>query len=316
MHVALKALKSMRLALVLIAYIAVTGILASLLPQGRESSFYYSIMPAPLARLVLFSGFDDFYGSLPFLIPALLFFANLAACSADRFSRELKKGKARRHGPDIIHLGLILLLLGAVFGQVARQTHPSWQGFARLGNGDAARLPDGRLLVIKSLQNLKYPDGRDKDWISTVEVSEAGKTLISSYEIRVNHPLRMGSLSIFQAAFGSERVLELTGPAGSARNLAVGEYIDAADGRLTLTSIDPEGGTAIASEEGAGGSKTISLVAGSEIGSFTVEGVGEAELSGLRVTYNPFYPVILAAFAIVGVGVFITFARKLGELEA
>ncbi len=316
MRVVLKALKSMRLALVLIAYFAVTGILSSLLPQGRESSFYYSILPAPLARIVLFSGFDYFYGSLPFLLPALLFFANLAACSADRFLRELKKGKARRHGPDILHLGLILLLLGAVLGQVAIQTHPSWQGFARLGKGDAVRLPDGRVLAVKSLQSLKYPDGRNRDWISTVEVSEAGETLIPSYEIRVNHPLRMGPLSIFQVAFGSERVLELMGPAGSTRNLAIGEYIDAGDGRLVLTSIDPEGGTAIASEESAGGSKTISLGRGSEIGSFTVQGVGEAELSELRATYNPFFPVILVAFAVIGLGVFITFARKLGELEA
>src|SRR5208337_3560392 len=109
----LTALKSVRLALALITYFVMTGILASLVPQGRDVSFYYSSLPVPLAALIVETGFRDFYGSVLFLVPAFLFFANLSVCSAYRFARELKKGRAGRHGPDILHLGLVLLLLGA-----------------------------------------------------------------------------------------------------------------------------------------------------------------------------------------------------------
>jgi cytochrome c biogenesis protein len=286
----LKALKSVRLALILIAYLAVTGILASLVPQG-----------------------SNFYGSLLFLVPAFLFFANLIACSTDRFVRELKKGRARRHGPDILHLGLILLVIGAAFGQSAKQSHPSWQGFARLGVGDAVELPNGRILALVALDKERYPDGRPKDWISTVEVRQVGRILSPSYKIRVNHPLRMGTLSIYQASYGTERVLELIGPSGAKRSLAAGEYIDAADGRLMLMSVDAESGIAIARKEDSSGARTISLTAGSKIGAFTLGGAKVVELSGLQAAYDPAYPIVIAALVIIVLGIFITFARKLGD---
>lgn len=283
----------MKLALILIMYLAVSGILASLA-----------------------KGFSGFYGSPFFLIPAFLFFANLAACSAERFARELKKGKARRHGPDILHLGLILLLVGAVLGQVAKQSHPAWQGFARLGRGDAVQLPDGRILSLNLLRSEKYPDGRPKEWTSTVEVSKAGAVLIPSYDIRVNHPLRMWPLSIFQVSYGSERVLELTGPMNATRSLAAGEYLDTGDGRVLLMSVDLESGVSIARQEKAGEAKTISLKTGSKIGDYTVTGATEVELSGLQATYDPFYPLVVAAFVVIAVGAFLTFARRIGDFKA
>ena len=310
------ALRSVRLALVLITYIVMTGILASLVPQGRDASYYFSSLSAPLAALIVETGFRDFYGSVLFLVPAFLFFANLSVCSAFRFARELKKGRAGRHGPDILHLGLVLLLLGAVLGHAAKQSHPAWQGFARLGKGEAVELPNGRLLLLKSLRNEKYPDGRDKDWVSTVEVSEAGRIVIPSYEIRVNHPLRMWPLSILQASYGAEGVLELAGPSNSTLSLSVGEYIDAGEGRLMLVSVDPDSGLATAREEGEKGTRTVSLAKGSKVGAFTVQGAGEEELSGLQAVYDPFYPLVIVAFAVIGLGSFMTFARRLGEIRA
>jgi cytochrome c biogenesis protein ResB len=297
----LKALRSVKLAIILIAYLAATGILATLAPQG----------PAALRGL-----FANFYGSPLFLVPAFLFFANLAACSADRFVRERRKGALRRHGPDLLHLGLILLILGAVFGQVAKQGRPAWQGFARLAAGEAVALPNGKLLVVRALENQRYADGRPKDWISTVELSQDGRMLIPSYEIRVNHPLRMGALSIYQVSYGSERVLGLKSPSGAKRSLAAGESLAGGQTRLTLMSVDLETGIAVAREEGEQGSRTISLQAGSRVGDFIVEGAKEVELTGLQAVYDPSFPVIILALAMIGLGACITFARKIGDLSA
>lgn len=228
MRLLFKALKSIRLALSLIAYLVVSGIIASI---DKDSSAFYS--------------------SPYFLAPAFLFFANLATCSADRFVRERKRKGLRRHGPDILHLGLILLLLGSVFGQWAKQSHPSWQGFARLAKGQAVELPDGRVLRLMDLRSEKYSDGRPKDWVSIVELSKSGKILIPSFQIRVNHPLRLGPESIFQVSYFLE---------GSA-----------------------------------------------------IDGIMQAEQTGLQAVYDPFYPVIIVAFAVIALGACITFARKIGE---
>jgi len=81
-------------------------------------------------------------------------------------------------------------------------------------------------------------------------------------------------------------------------------------------SVDPDSGLATAREEDAKGTRTVSLAKGSRIGAFTVQGAGEEELSGLQAVYDPFYPLVIAAFAVIGLGSFITFARRLGEIQA
>jgi cytochrome c biogenesis protein ResB len=321
-----KALRSMKLAVALIAYLIVTGILASLLSQGREASYYYSTLPPLLAGLVVKTGFSNFYGSLLFLIPALLFFANLSACAADRLVREFKKDRAvRRHGPDILHLGLILLILSAVFAQAAKLSRPDSQGFVRLGKGEAVELPDGRLLSVLALRADRYDDGRPKDWVSTVEVRKGGKILVPSYDIRVNHPLRLGSLSIFQSSYGSERVIVLNSPSGERRSLSAGESIETDSKRIVLMSVDTGTGTAVAREEPnsvaadaaeATEIRLLRLGKGSMIGPFTFAGTEELALSGLMASYDPAYPAILAALIIAALGIFITFAQKLGEQKA
>jgi cytochrome c biogenesis protein ResB len=307
----------------LIAYLAATGMLASLLPQGRDAAFYSSTLPPLAAYLAVKTGFSNFYGSLFFLFPALLFFANLSACAADRLVRELKKGRAaRRHGPDILHLGLILLILSAVLGQAAKSSHPEARGYVRLSVGEAVQLPDGRLLALKALRVERYPDGRPKDWVSSVEVSKDGALLLPSRDIRVNHPLRLGSLSIFQSSYDTERVIKLIGPAGEARSLASGESIDEDSRRLVLISVDLDSGTALAREESIPGApivsaaRTIRLGAGTKIGAFSMAGTQELALSGLMASYDPAFPAILASLGIAALGICITFARKIGEIKA
>jgi cytochrome c biogenesis protein ResB len=263
------------------------------------------------------TGFSHFYGSLLFLVPALLFFANLSACAAGRLVGEMKKPRARRrHGPDLLHLGLILLVVSAVAGQAAKQGQPDAQGFVRLGAGEAVQLPGGRLLLLKSLRAEAYADGRPRDWVSRVEVWKGGALLAPAYEIRVNHPLRLGSLSIYQSSYGAERALKLRSPSGETRSLVAGESMDDDSGRLMLMSVDLDAGSAIAREEpkagGTGAARTIGLSAGSRIGAFTVEGVEELALSGLMASYDPAFPAVLASLLIAALGICLTFAQKLG----
>jgi len=312
-----KALRSIKLAIALLAYLAVTCALATLLPQGREASYYRDTLSPALAALVVSTGFINYFRSLPFLAPAFLFFANLSACSAGRLAAELNKDrKRRRHGPDILHLGLILLFLCAVLGQAAKAAHPDWDGFVRLGVGESAQLPGQRLLRLDGVEAQRYGDGRPKDWVSSVVVTKEGPQASLAFRIRVNHPLRLGALSIYQASYGRERVLELASPSGEARSLAAGESLGESPAKLILMSVDLDTQSGLASEDYAGGTRTIRLTKGSPIGGFTVTGAREIELSGLRAVYDPAYPAMLVALAIAAIGLCVTFARKIRELGA
>jgi cytochrome c biogenesis protein ResB len=318
MRLPFKALRSLKLTFFLLAYFAATGIAASLVPQGHEADYYRAAMPLFAADLVTKTGFSNFYGSLLFLVPAFIFFANLSACAAFRLARELKKdGKKRRHGPDVLHFGLVLLVASIVVGQVVKESAHETSGFVRLGVGEAVQLSGGRLLVLKSLREERYADGRPKDWISEVELSREGTLLSPTREIRVNHPLRLGALSIRQSSYGVERVLKLRSPSGEARSLAGGESLDVDSERIRLMAVDLTTGTAIAREEPKAESdasklgRMIRLEIGSKIGAFTVEGMEELALSGLMASYDPAFPAIIASCVIAALGMFLTLAQKL-----
>jgi len=189
----------MRLAIVLIAYLAAAGVLATLVPQGMPLEEYRSAYPEFLANLILRTGFDHFFTNRVFFwAPAFLFFANLSACTVDRFLREIKKKKnQRRHGPDILHEGLMLLFIGAVFSFSGHG-----EGSVALAPGGGARLPDGSTLELLDFRFERYPDGRPKEWISVVRLTDPeGIVRKDKYEIKVNSPLRYKGLSLYQASY-------------------------------------------------------------------------------------------------------------------
>jgi cytochrome c biogenesis protein ResB len=306
------ALKSMKLAIGLIAYLAATGIISTLVPQGREAAYYSGIYPKLLAELLLQSGFTRFFTSLLFLVPALLFFSNLSACTADRFLREIRKPGGRRHGPDILHLGLMILVIGSVVSFSARQ-----EGTISLAAGEGVQLPDGRVMTLRDFQYLTYEDGRPKDWVSTVDVLRDGKAEISSYPLRVNHPLRLGAMSVYQMSHSSRRVLDLRDPSGAERSLAQGDEAaqdgwsvffmsaDQASGKAILRVVDP-----------AGKAEAIRVSPGDKAGPFVAGALRALDLTGLEAVKDPGYAIVLAALIVIAAGLFLTLFQKIGDVKA
>lgn len=175
MNAALRALTSMKLAIVLIGYLALACLLATLIPE-----------------------LSGFFGSVFFLAPAALFFLSLGACAATRFLRARRGPKPRRHGPDILHLGLLLFMIAAALSAADRRGEVAY-----LAEGDAMRLQDGSRIRLERLETERYADGRPREWTSWVSVERDGQTLASAYPLRVNHPLSLGNLKLYQASRGS-----------------------------------------------------------------------------------------------------------------
>ena len=216
-----KKLKSVKLAIVLIATIAVGSLLATLIPQGGTSEEYFKLYPKLIAELVTQTGLTRYFRSILFLIPIFLFFINLGACSLDRFLRELHKKGRRRHGPDILHVGLLLLIVDCIVSFSGRA-----EGSVRLSEGESVELPGGEVLRLVSFTDSRYADGRPKDWTSVVSIAKDGKPLKENVEIRVNKPLRIGNVSLYQASYASDLGVVVTDPAGKTTRLAKGETFE------------------------------------------------------------------------------------------
>lgn len=196
---AYRFLGSVKLAIILILFIAAASLLSTLVPQGRPPDFYRETWPPFLSVVILFFGYDRFFSSWLFLIPSFLFFVNLLLCTLRRLASELKKQTRRRYGPDILHIGLLILIVGGTVTYMGNRT-----GYIALAEGDTVVMPGGFTLVLESFEFLIYSDGRPKDWISTVHVSKDGRTLIDSYPIEVNKPLKVGGLNIYQYSYSME----------------------------------------------------------------------------------------------------------------
>jgi len=304
--------KSVKLAFVLIAYITVTSIVSTFIPQGKELAFYQQQYAPFIAWLITATKFTDFFRSILFLFPAFLFFVNLSVCSVARLVREFKPGvRKRRFGPDLIHLGLLLLIVGAVVTFTGRT-----EGSVYLGEGDHIGVPGDYTLRLESFETLTYDDGRPKDWISTVSVEKDGETIVSGFPIEVNKPLKIGKITIYQMSFSEEATLIVKDSEGAKYSVPINQLIQTTDGAFLFRSIESLGGSTNAvfekwEDHKITGTKRVPL--GGRIGEYVVEEMSRRDLTGLQAVTDPGYTPVLVALILIALGLCLTYAQKIGD---
>ena len=190
------------------------------------------------------------------------------------------------------------------------------EGFARLAEGEAVELPDGRLLRLRGFEYSTYGDGRPRDWVSRVDVEREGRAQLAGFEIRVNHPLKLGRLSVYQASWARERKLLLRDPAGGELALARGEEA-ASGGTSVFYMADEEAAERVVLRLAAPGREPAVLraSAGDAAGPFTVVSIREVLVTGLQAVVDPGYPLVLAALLVVGLGAFLALFQKIGDMN-
>ena len=186
-------------------------------------------------------------------------------------------------------------------------------GDVRLAEGDRVEMPGGRLLVLEDFSYTAYDDGRPRDWTSTVRVARDGRDEVPPFPIRVNHPLRLGRMSIYQVSHAVESLLAVTDSAGKDHLLAQGEEATQGGATLFFMARPQEGGEVIVRVESAGGAEVLRLSAGDSAAGFVVQGLREVDITGLEAVIDPGYPVVLAGLGLVLVGLAVTFISRIGD---
>ena len=326
-----KFLRSRKLAVVLILYLAVASALSTLVPQGKDPAFYRMRYSPVVERLLESTSFHRFFKSLLFLIPLFVFFASLLSCTIERLARRFKNRMQIRFGPDIIHIGILVLMVGGlirVYGRTEKMVY--------LGEGETARLSNGYEILLNSFEYLKYEDGRPKDWYSRVTVLR-NDSPVNTFTIEVNRPLRVGNLKLYQSSFSQDSTADLRESDGKIVTVRPGDYYMRADSIIVFRRVEavqgsgfvdrdnrcPKEGYAVFEEltsptSGKGHQlKAVHQVAISEkIDDFTVEKVCTWNSTGLQIVKDPSIPTVIAAFILIGMGVSLTFIQKIRENEA
>jgi len=296
--------RSIRLAIVLILIIAALSIFSTLIPQGNEAAFYFHKYGTFWGRVILSLDFHDLFRSMLFLIPVALFFVNLAVCAADRLLRRKRSRARRRHGPDLIHLGLLLLIIASMFSVFGRR-----EGLVYMGAGDEIRLPGGYVLRLVDFRYEQYRDGRPKDWISTVELRRGTEMVVDSFEIEVNKPLRIGGIRVYQASFAREQRAILEDREGNRKAIAGGQGFEMEETMMIFRGM--EAGSAVF-EQWRQHTRTAVLRVGigERIGEYTVSGLDSRDVTGLKAVRDPGFIPVLIALSVVAAGLCLTFIQK------
>ncbi|MDP2790592.1 MAG: cytochrome c biogenesis protein ResB [Rectinemataceae bacterium] len=288
-------LRSVKLAAVLIVLIAIFAIAGGTIPQGRT----------------LFSG-------KLFLLLTAFFTVNLTVCSFHRCIGELKKPrKNRRHGPDFLHIGLIVLIFGAMLTVRTRT-----ETFLYLSKGQVGSLPDGSKITLTDLKEERYPDGRPKSWESSI-ATEGGTTA----RIKVNSPLRIHGWTIYQQDWKSGQRALFEDAAGMKFSLEQGARLSVMGGSLLFMEIDKGPPVEIGGDEFAGAKvlllmesdgkrRVLRVGKGDEAGPFSFEGFETELVSGLKIVKDKGYPFVAAGLALAVLGLLLTYIRKLKGMLA
>jgi hypothetical protein len=285
-----KLLRSVKLAVVLIVIITIMSILATFLPK---------LLP-------------DFFRSVVFLAPCALFFVNLSVCAVDRFARRVRSRAKPRYGPDIVHIGLLILIIGGLVTVLGRK-----ESMVYLGKGDVAELPGGYELQLTDYAFEKYPDGRPRDWVSTVKVRRAGIVMLDAFAIEVNRPLAVAGIKVYQTDFGREDLAELSDEAGQTFSITSGRGFTLGSSLYFFRGVEGDGSSAGRAlfERWEGHTLTQEYRAGpgETFAGYAVKRLSSRDVTGLRAVKDPGFLPVLAALILIGLGLSLTFIQKQGD---
>jgi cytochrome c biogenesis protein len=302
----------MRLALILIAIIVALAIIATLIPQGRDTSYYEQEYPAGIVTIIRFLHLDVFYTSVIFLVPCALFFINLALCTFNRIFTRFRNHAPLRIGPDLIHIGILCIM---IFGILSFFLHR--EGYAELREQESLTLPNGKEVILTAFEFFTYEDGRPKDWISHVKVLDTDGA-VKEDRIEVNHPLKVDSYRIFQNSYRYIPAVTLKASSGEFYQLDPGDAAHHNSHVYAFTGFEyNQDGSVVVHIERLD-IKPIErwiLAQGDRFGELTVDEVIVFASSGLQVVQDPMEISILIAFAILFTGLCIAFIQKKGDLK-
>ncbi|MBP7095443.1 MAG: cytochrome c biogenesis protein ResB [Spirochaetia bacterium] len=306
-------LRSIRLAYALIIALGLFGVVGGLVPQRGDSSLVAPGHPV-VARIVAWISPASVFTGPAFLLVAALFSVNLTLCSFHRLTTQLAlpRGK-RRHGPDLLHVGLIVLIVGAAWSaRSATETRYT------LAEGEEASLPGGEILTLRAFSFERYPDGRPKSWSSRIDLDSKGARRISDFDLRVNRPLRYGGYALYQTGYDETPVVALRG-SGLAlpETLLQGSRLTGELGSIVFMAPDPdaEPGTRrfVFLADAEGGRKVVRAGIGDPVGEFTLHDASSVFSSTIKVRSDPGFPLVLAGLLLVALGTVITYIVKLRE---
>lgn len=300
--------KSVRLAIVLILLITVLSLLSTLVPQGKETAFYQQAYSPLVYGLITILDFNRFFSSFLFIALVVMFSLNLAVCAVDRLVRRTRAKAAKKFGPDIVHLALLVLIAGGLVTALARQE----KDFS-MNEGQEIQLSTRYTIKLLTFEFLKYENGSPRAWISTVDVYRDGAREAAAFPIRVNHPLRLRGVTVYQTTWENQATFVFHDRTGAEVTARIGQGFEDGGSFWFLSDVVEEGASQKALFREYKGHTLVSmkkLAVAETLGPYTLVSVTRKMATGLRAVNDPGFVPVLIGVALLALGLALTFLQK------
>ncbi|MBE6112902.1 MAG: cytochrome c biogenesis protein ResB [Peptococcaceae bacterium] len=248
--VMLKFLSSLKLAVILIAGIAVMSVLATIFPDANAFSswsfrllviaFFVNLGLCTVQLLPKFwKQIHRTAADVPETADYKLYDADEAAVTAwlqenhYKISRQeqngtvkimAQKGKAGLSAPHLLHISLLIILIGALFSTF------NTEGYSMGQVGQNRPFPDELQSVygtdstveILDFQTLYDDQNAVDNWVTRFNLYIHGELVAQNVETKVNEPYRHGNLMIYQNSYDRRYLLEAQGLEDEADNTTYG----------------------------------------------------------------------------------------------
>ncbi|HWP69358.1 MAG TPA: cytochrome c biogenesis protein ResB, partial [Rectinemataceae bacterium] len=147
------------------------------------------------------------------------------------------------------------------------------------------------------------------------------------HTVKVNSPLRYKGYTIYQQDWNSETQVQLQDAMGIKVSLEPGKRAQMQGGFVLYMSVEKNPPTMVGAAEysnyeatfliDTGGKREVRKARkGETLGLFTFIGFSEKSVSGLKIVQDKGYPFVITGLALVLLGTFITYFRKLRGMIA
>ncbi len=224
-----------------------------------------------------------------------------------------RQGVIGRSGPILIHLGMILLMIGATYGSLNGKTIEKFLAPGRSLDLFNKNEEKGLTIELQKFQIERDPQGRAEQYRSIVDVMEPDGS-IQSKEISVNYPLRYKGITLYQADWSLAAITiqienspKLQIPIEPIPDL--GEQVwgtvipTKQDGKdPILVTVESEIGPVSIYDDDGTLLTTLSTNKEAIVKETSIKIINIIPSSGLLLKYDPGVPIVYTSFAIILIG--------------
>ena len=224
-----------------------------------------------------------------------------------------RQGVIGRVGPILIHLGMILLMLGATYGSLNGKTIEKFLAPGRSIDLVNKNKENGLTIELQKFKIERDPQGRAEQYRSTVKIIEQNGNN-QSQEISVNNPLRYKGLTLYQADWSIAAITikiddspKLQIPIESITEL--GEQVwgtiipTKKNGKdPILFTVESEQGPVKIYDSDGTFIRELSISNEGKVKDKLIKIINIIPSSGLLLKYDPGVPIVYTSFAIILIG--------------